>query len=349
MIVDQSEYSKLVMAAFEKKKAEKSLSLLLAHSTRGNIKKACMRRYQERNSERDDVLLRDFFGPATAGRQAMLLIEASDVEDFRTLNNFLKNETRSTDQMNIELLAWLIDFKHRPYSENHNLDLTDEELALLDGEGDPLTGSANKEEKSINTGPGEHTVNDEKEKAYSSALKDPPVIMEDPAEENIIADEKQEPALDHEEKKEQTTVTSTSTKRNPFQKYTKAALISLGLMVGSGTVYTVISGAGKTDCVVWSTDHFEKISCDDETAGKNAFHMKEKEWKNFRMITLPDTITEGSIGKLYYIKDGGLKFYTQSGFYPEDQNRTVKKLSRHIFDTYLGKRADSTKAVMADK
>lgn len=349
MIVDQSEYSKLVMAAFEKKKTEKSLSLLLAHSTRGNIKKACVRRYQERNSERDDLLLRDFFGPATPGRQVLLLIEASDVEDFRTLNNFLKKETGSTDRLNIELLAWLIDFKHRPYSEENNLELSEEELDILDKEKDPLPGSANREENIANSNPGEHAGNEEKEKAGSSVSTDLPSTKEEPAEENIPADEKQEPALDAGKKKEEITVVSTSTKIKQFQKYTKAALVSLGLIVGSGTVYTVLSAGGKADCVVWSYDHFEKISCDEETAEKRAFHMKEKDWKSFKMITMPDTITEGSIGRLYYIKDGGIKFYTQGGFYPEDQDRPVKKLSRHIFDTYLGKKADSTKAAMADQ
>lgn len=42
-------------------------------------------------------------------------IRRFDPDKFKPLNNFLKKGT-NTDLKNIELLAWLIDFRPRPYS-----------------------------------------------------------------------------------------------------------------------------------------------------------------------------------------------------------------------------------------
>jgi hypothetical protein len=346
MILEQPEYNKLVIAAFEKKKAEKKLSLLLANSTRAKIKKACVNRYQERNSEIDDRLIKDFFGPAEPGSQVLRLIKNLNADKFSALDNYLRKETSSTDDLNIELMAWLIDFKHRPYSEDNDLELSDEELAVIDSEDDSLKIVANKTGPVIAKEPEEKPAEKTEMEIQPSIIISSETGTEKQHEPEEIPGEEQTQSSNPDDINQPEPSGDGPGKRKNLQKYTRAVLVSMGLILGSGSVYTILSANNKTDCVYWSYDHFEKTSCD-EANGKVTFHMKEKEWKSFRMITQPDTITQGSIGRLYYIKDGGPKFYTQNGFYPEDQNRPLRKLSRHIFDKYLGKKADSSKIAIA--
>ncbi|MCF3110243.1 hypothetical protein LL912_15775 [Niabella sp. CC-SYL272] len=69
-------------------------------------------------------MLNKFFGEGDDQVAVLKAIKKCETDKFKPLRNFLKKETESTDDKNIELLAWLIDFKERPYdySKNYNVD-----------------------------------------------------------------------------------------------------------------------------------------------------------------------------------------------------------------------------------
>ena len=60
-------------------------------------------------------MLKEFFGMAVNEELSDLTIKKCDVDKFKPVCNFLRRKN-NTREKNIELLAWLIDFKPRPFS-----------------------------------------------------------------------------------------------------------------------------------------------------------------------------------------------------------------------------------------
>jgi len=131
MRLSHPDYIKLVIEAYKKKRSNTDLSLSLAQSTPAKIKRECLYVYKERYDKTDEQLLRTFFGSAEHGRHFLQLIRGFDADKFKPLDNYLKGITEKTDDKNVELLAWLIDFQHRPYVFDNNVILSDEEKTLI--------------------------------------------------------------------------------------------------------------------------------------------------------------------------------------------------------------------------
>ncbi len=100
------------------------LSPRLAQPTLARLREECMDVYIARFDRKDENTLRVFFRHTGDTNTLARTIERFDLGKFKPLRNFLTGRTNSTDQKNIELLAWLIDFKRRPFElgENYNLD-----------------------------------------------------------------------------------------------------------------------------------------------------------------------------------------------------------------------------------
>lgn len=316
MHLTHADYIKLVKEAYRKKRAGNELSNLLAQPTRSNIRRACLHLYQEYYDNKEDkILLRDehaltdFFGPAEHGKQFLQLINNSVAEQFRTLNNYLKDETESTESKNVELLAWLIDFPHRPFVIGMNVILSDEEMVLINKSGDAT---------SVEPEPSGNTAPQEKEAAVNLSGK----LIEEAQGKNEYG------ALSN-------TEVRNGTRKG---KAKRKIIIAAALLICSCFGYLVwqkISNAN-TVCVYWAEDHYEQIPCNQDAGGHTIVRMDSGKVKRFRMITKPDTITEWSVGKIYYIKDNNkIKYYTEGGCYPEDVKRKLKILSRFMFDKYL--------------
>lgn len=95
---------------------------VLLEPTRTDIKDMCIARFLEENPPRDEEILRLFFR-ANQKDDLLKIIENTDPEKFRTVQNFLLRNTGSTSKKNLNLIAWLIDFQPRPYSayRTHNV------------------------------------------------------------------------------------------------------------------------------------------------------------------------------------------------------------------------------------
>jgi hypothetical protein len=336
MRLNHPDYIKLVVGAYNKKKANNDLSLLLAQSTPAKIRQACLHVYKEQYDKKeqqvlrkDEQVLRDFFGPAEPGRGFLQLIREFETDRFRPLDNYLKGNTEKTDDTNLELLAWLINFQHRPYSFDKNFQLNEEELSLVKNSG----GSE------IMPKLGGEEMQREKEE-LNNLFK---------YESNEASDKNTEktPAL-----------LNNIPKNNKAKEIAKrAGMISLILIICTGGIYTIwqqqdkriIMGNTNAGCMYWANDRYEKVPGNEGSKGRLILPLNEEKMKNFKKIEREDTITEWSIGKIYYIKDSNtIKCYTEGGSYPEDVTRNLKPLSRYIFDKYLRKKEVSIKDSIAE-
>ncbi|RYG51738.1 MAG: hypothetical protein EOO01_07945, partial [Chitinophagaceae bacterium] len=134
MRLDFPDYTKLVLADLDRKRRSGGHPPSLLQPTPGGIRRECAIVYKERFDRKDELVLRNFFGSAESGKQLLTLIEAFPIDKFRPLVNYLKGGTENTDTKNLELLAWLIDFRHRPYGFGKEVLLNAEELRALGGE-----------------------------------------------------------------------------------------------------------------------------------------------------------------------------------------------------------------------
>ena len=320
MRLNHPDYIRLVKQAYKEKCANNELSLLLAQSTPAKIRQACLHLYKEQYESngcqmlrRDEQVLRDFFGPAESGKQFLQLIGKFETDRFRPLDNYLKGNNEKTDNTNLELLAWLIDFRHRPYSFDKNFQLTDEEKDFLANNGEeqtePLTGKICLPER------------EEAQTTFQeNETKEAPVQTEAALGGTLIA------GLKNGKKK---------------REFKRAGIIILVLLICAGAIYALWQQKknANTVCVYWANDHYEPVPCHEETKGRIIIPMSLEKVRSFRRITQVDTITEWSVGRVYYIKDSNIiKCYTEDGMYPEDLNRNLKLLSHYIFDTHLRKK-----------
>ena len=105
-----------VLATYHEKRETRGLSTELETPTPARLKQYCLHLLVERQPLADDEpVLRMFFGPMREGDHLEDIIRRFDIEKFKPLIRFLKGETSETNEKNIKLLAWLIDFEPRPY------------------------------------------------------------------------------------------------------------------------------------------------------------------------------------------------------------------------------------------
>ena len=309
MRLTQPDYIKLVKAAYNKKRANNELSPLLAQSTPANIRRECVHVYQERYDNRDERTLRAFFGPGEQVRQFVQVIENFATDKFRPLDNYLKNGTETTDDRNLELLAWLIDFQYRPFVFGMEVALNEDERSIIGR-------SENDSLKQVSKQNSSH----DREQEVNTEGEDLKVPLKNEAR------------------------TVQLTKKNQ-RKHRRTIIILLIIAVCFGGGYFIWQqvqnkelalGNTLTGCMYWKDDHYEEISCNDERKDLFKLPMDPEKMKNFKMIMRKDTITERSIGKVYYIRiDKRIEYYTTSGNHPVDVTRPLKPLTSYMFEKHL--------------
>jgi hypothetical protein len=110
-----ADYKSLVVLDYQKKKVANVIPLSLIQPSPAKLKSECIAVCDERFDRKDEKALKAFFGQGSDRGACLQAIERCDIDKFRPLVNFLKESTGTTDDKNIELLAWLIDFTPRPY------------------------------------------------------------------------------------------------------------------------------------------------------------------------------------------------------------------------------------------
>lgn len=126
------DYLDAIMKFYARKKAENDLPPRLLNPTPSKLRDECAAVFRTRFEKKDQPRLMSFF-EVSEGVDILKAIERFDIDKFRPLNNYLKEMTEKTDDKNVELLGWLINFPKRPYNKHDfpGLDLNIEEEADL--------------------------------------------------------------------------------------------------------------------------------------------------------------------------------------------------------------------------
>lgn len=85
-------------------------------------------------------------------------------------------------------------------------------------------------------------------------------------------------------------------------------------------------------CMFWTGNHYEPINCKKRIDGVPVIPLDKKKLNSLIRINLPDTLTEKSLGKVWYSGFGKAEheFFTDSGMHPVDTVKRLRKLTPYI-------------------
>jgi len=89
-------------------------------------------------------------------------------------------------------------------------------------------------------------------------------------------------------------------------------------------------------CMYWKTDRYVAIPCELNLGDTAKYVLDPEKVEYFKKIMTPDTLSNWSVGKVYYFKkDGKLEYFTREGFHPIYRDRKLKKLSNYMLSKYV--------------
>ncbi|HWW40120.1 hypothetical protein [Pedobacter sp.] len=125
----------------------------------------------------------------------------------------------------------------------------------------------------------------------------------------------------------------------PFRR---SAFISICILIfGSGCFILWENNLTRThlpneneQCMYWDGYKYEPANCDDNTA-HTLIPINIHAINYFKKIRYPDTLTQYSLGKVWYSKiNGKLEYFTDSGTHPVDTTRKLRSLSPYMLNKY---------------
>lgn len=293
-------YIKCVKEKFRSLQDTGELVQALINPTRAGIRDECLRIYPTRSGQKDKETLADFFGQKGRIDKILESIEKVDLEDLKALQNFFIGETKRPNYKVVEMMAWMIDFQPRPYSSAF----------------DYSTLIAQNKNTEMGRGRIENQDSENKDENHKNVVSGTSATNGKGLQKN---------------------------KEKP--KRWKIAAITVGILLALGAGgYQIIEsgksakGKSSNECMYWTGDHYEPISCL-QREDTLVIPAEPKLLANFRRILNTDTVTEFSIGKLWYRKKNNkLELYTYKGFHPVDVKIKLKVLNEYMYNKYLGNR-----------
>jgi hypothetical protein len=297
MFVD---YTKLVLRSYEEKKAGNKLSPRLIHPTPAKLKEECEAVFSARYERKDQRTLNVFFGEGREGEAGLKAIRRCGTDKFKPLANFLIKKTQATEDKNIELLAWLIDFDKRPYEYGKRYD--------------------------AESGVCENAAVEKIEEAFEEPIVNPDLSREDKHSPPHAVLSQTPPKKNH-------------FKRHVIITAITILIAAVGIVywvqLNKSQAGSSLSFITAQACMCWAGDHYEQVSCskhgDTLVVALDTFKLR-----HLKKINLPDTITQNAIGAVWYIKvNGDIEFFTSGGYYPLDPTRKLKPVTSYIIKKYI--------------
>ncbi|MDN5289037.1 MAG: hypothetical protein JWR38_5311 [Mucilaginibacter sp.] len=117
-------------------------------------------------------------------------------------------------------------------------------------------------------------------------------------------------------------------------KMVRKTIISLIIFSFAGIGTFLLLNNGNTECMYWTGDHYQAISCNQKISGTTIYALDTLQLNHFKRITTPDTIK--SLRGIWYSKiDNVVEFYTADGFHPVHTARKLKPLTDGIREKYI--------------
>jgi len=303
------DYKESVLKAFTEIKKDGLLPSALVDPTSSKLKKECLDFFMVRYTPKDQEVFKSIFGRRNSAEEYYLNIKTSNADKFKPLRNFLKGETDSTHERNIELLAWLINFQPRPYQS---------EDAYL------VSVSPRKKKESGEVEKGDLSNVDHKE-----ILKKEEVTFN--TEEQLLDQEKKEETVITVDEPH---VTTSELHRIIPKKYYKTVGALIAALVSIISAYFYYNASDKK-CMYWTGDKYVAIDCNTRIPNAIILDLDTRKVAHFKRITRPDTLTKKDIGHVWRSKKNGkVLFFTDSGNNPTDTSIRLLPLTSYMLERW---------------
>ena len=315
-------YKKAVRNKYEEIKDGDNF-IYLNPPTRAKLNKFCWEIFETHEMNSDDlVALNSLLGlPFDLNTKNKF---RQQTNQFRPIETFFKGETDPEKIDVVDLAAILVDYQPRPFAKFRK-QFDPDELKLIDElRNTPFSNPKFSSGDLID----EVKIEDSTDSEETFDTQEPEPILREESE--TIQDEEPEP----------TSMTISTfvpiddkTKPNKWKYFAIiAVLIGLGLIT-----YFDFS---KKECIQWSGDHYEEVSCDLKIQGIGIFNSPEpydERIINLRKIKVSDTTTffKNEKAIIWYAKVGdSIEFFNTHGMHPET-GRGLKPVTPYIINKYV--------------
>lgn len=300
-----SDYTASIVADYHQQKTKGTLSLNLMNPTPSCIKNELLIVLEGRTKKEELKTLRLFFGERENEGEYERAIRNAEVDIFKPLSNFLKGKTTKTEEKNIELLAWLIDFSPRPYTMDFNRPDVKPPVVQTtrntNQETEPLSESDSKGIRRAYKGIGGKTTAVDGT-APGRAIK----LWDGRNKISIIL----------------------------FVLIVGAVVLAMNRTSVKGPL-SFLSGGNK-QCMYWSGEQYLEADCAIAIPNAELVALNRYKLDNFRKIKQPDTLNESHVNKVWYLKTGNkLELFTMEGKHPEQLNKRLHPLSKYMLGKYV--------------
>ncbi|WP_281310555.1 hypothetical protein [Flavobacterium flavigenum] len=345
--LNEDDYKEAVRSKFEKEK-EGIYSNYLNNPSQANLRDLCWKIFKSNENTDDLNAYSDFFKFKFDSNNEDTSTTYTD--KFKKVGRFFKGETKPAKIDTINFAAVLVDFEFRPFAKfkkhyTNGQKNTEEENDLMY---EIETAQEFQIESEVKN---EDSIQIEKLSEESNLLE------EENLDKTALFNEEEKLIIDHGIPKEENILKEVKITQvlkpvelflgiegDPGQE--KGDWIKRNKWVGMG----ILSFLGllayyyftqKNECMQWSGDHYEEVSCDLEIQGIGTYNVVEpfdERIINLRKIKVCDTTTFFKNGEavIWYAKVGdGIEFFNTHGMHPENNKKPLRPVTKYIIDKYV--------------
>ncbi|WP_073484664.1 MULTISPECIES: hypothetical protein [unclassified Flavobacterium] len=334
------DYKKAIKAKYEEE-VEGEHSNNLSSPTTANLRKLCVKRFKS-NNNKDDLSAFESFFDVPFDKDKKNLFGDEEMNKLEAVKRFFLGKTEKPAEDTIQLAAILVDLQPRPFREFRKQNDPDE-LELIDDLRD--TKFFNPQN------PSDDLIDEvEKENVIDPKIEEPEENQSEESE--PIQDEELEPTFEAEKTESFQNQESASTEpsfpiltfvntgKKPPTKIWWYSGITAVLVVLCFIIYLALQ---KKDCMQWSDNHYEEVSCDLKMEGIGTFNAPEpydERIIDLRRIKVCDTTTffKNEKAVVWYAKVGdSVEFFNTHGMHPEN-GRALRPITPYIIHKYVVKK-----------
>lgn len=326
-----AQFKEEVFALYQAKKIRQELDDHLVNPSPAKLRDYCLIRLSEGLPPEDIEVFQKFFDPLKREKNLEEAIAKYNTGYLKALQKFALNITQDPEDRVVKLFAILVDYQPRPFRFNYdNLD----HPPLKDAPIEEEHFEAKEDIENASPAPSEpQAIN-----------YDNDVLEEDQVETIGVADDKNDNIATTEESNEADEAENMgvlvhSSKKLILNKY---ALRFSGIASLIIAIFFTVHYLTPEDCMCWNGEKYIEVDCQDQTQRYQVIGLDQDKLEHFRKITRPDTLGLKDLGNIWYSKiDNEIEFFTAPGYHPIQTMRSLKATTKHIFETYAGKKTEN--------
>jgi hypothetical protein len=291
-------YKDKVVAAFIEKSEQANASWLVDLNRR-KIREYCVERIEMGIEPNDHRAISDYLKMKAGDKDYLTAIGGRDADYFQALYQFLREPTRNPASPIVELVSWLVEFQNRPFAkfletEHHQPIAIEEQIDKVKGneeQSDPT--DIEEEEPVISTGSAISRENGNLHPLVSG------------------------------------TAGTGRPKTSPIKLASKGWYIGIAALAIIGIIYWLYPK--NSGCMYWDNYHYVATSCNVPRPDTPLIALDEARLRSFTRIKNIDTITENSVGKLWWVRvNGQIEIYKEGGKHPLYPDKELKKVTDYV-------------------